>query len=206
MTLEANSKFEYPLSEREVRSLLSTAKKKRYKMGNTYITNTLGITADEQAVIGISAMPTGAAKRGKNQARDERTAAKRKAESRKIMRLHLLGNSTVSIAKRVGRCYNTVKKRIDEYTEKLGELFSQREICMLFRQRAKRFVEEMKKCATPISFFEGHIYYADRSLRSMNQVSVAYIAPQLKYGQKHRRRRDKDAVDVLLNREGRCKK
>lgn len=205
LTLEANSEFEYPLSEREARSLLSTATKKHYKMGNTYIINTLDITTDEQAIIGISAMPTGAG-RSKNQARDERTAAKRRAENRKIMRLHLLGNSTVSIAKRVGRCYNTIKKRIDEYTEKLGELFSQHEICMLFRQRAKRIVEELKKCATPISFFEGHIYYADRSLRSMNQVSVAYIAPQLKYGQKHRRRRDKDAVDVLLNREGRCKK
>ena len=206
LALEANSKFELPLSEREVRSLLSTAMKKHYKMGNTYIVDALDLTADEQVAIGIFTMPTGVAKRDKNQARDERTAAKRRAENRKIMRLHLLGNSTVSIAKRVGRCYNTIKKRIDEYTEKLGELFSQHEICMLFRQRAKRIVAELKKCATPISFFEGHIYYADRSLRSMNQVSVAYIAPQLKYGQKHRRRRDKDAVDVLLNREGRCKK
>lgn len=206
LTLEANSEFEHPLPEREARSLLSTAIKKRYKMGNTYIIDILGLTADEQTAIGISAMPTGAKKRSKNQARDERTAAKRKAESRKIMRLHLLGNSIASIAKIIGRCYNTIKKRIDEYTEELEELFSQHEICMLFRQRAKRIVAELKKCATPISFFEDLIYYANRSLRDMNQPLVVCIASQLEYGQNHRRRRDKDAVDVLLNREGRCKK
>ena len=202
LTLEANTQLKSPLSEREVRSLLSTAVKKYYKMKNAYIVEKLNLTADEQIAIGISIMPTGEAKRGKNQARDERTAAKRKAENRKIMSLHLLGNSTVAIAKKVGRCYNTIKKRIDEYTEKLGELFSQREICMLFRQRAKRIVEEMKKCVTPISFFEGHIYYADRSLQSMNQTLVACITPQLEYGQNYRRRRDEDAVEVRLNREG----
>lgn len=202
LTLEANSEFEYPLSEREARSLLSTATKKHYKMGNPYIINTLGITADEQVAIGISAMPTGEVKRGRNQARDERTAAKRRVENRKIMSLHLLGNSTVAIAKRVGRCYNTIKKRIDEYTEKLGELFSQRELCMLFRQRARRIVASIKDCTTSISFFEDNKYYANRSLRDLNQPLVACIAPQLEYGQNHRRRRDKDAVEVRLNREG----
>ena len=201
LTLEANSEFEYPLSEREARSLLSTATKKHYKMGNTYIINTLDITTDEQAIIGISAMPTGAG-RSKNQARDERTAAKRRAESRKIMRMHFLGYSIVAIAKRVGRCYNTIKKRIDEYTEKLGELFSQRELCMLFRQRARRIVASIKDCTTSISFFEDNKYYANRSLRDLNQPLVACIAPQLEYGQNHRRRRDKDAVEVRLSREG----
>ena len=53
--------------------LLSTAVKKHYKMKNAYIVETaLNLTADEQAAIGISAMPTGAKKRGKNQARDEK--------------------------------------------------------------------------------------------------------------------------------------
>lgn len=205
LTLEANAELGPSLPEREVRSLLSTAMKKHYKMGNSYIINTLDITADEQAIIGISAMPMGAG-RSKNQARDERNAAKRKAENRKIMRLHILGNSIMAIAKKMGRCYNTVKKRINEYTEKLGELFSQREICMLFRQRAKRIVEELKKHATFISFFEDNKYYANRSLRDMNQPLVASIATQLEYGQKHRRRRDKDAVEVRLNREGWCAK
>ena len=37
LTLEANTELEPSLSEREVRSLLSTAMKKHYKMGNTYI-------------------------------------------------------------------------------------------------------------------------------------------------------------------------
>ena len=167
LTLEANSKFELPLSEREVRSLLSTAMKKHYKMGNTYIVDALDLTADEQATIGISAMPTGVAKRGKNQARDERTAAKRKAENRKIMRMHILGNSIVAIAKKMGRCYNTVKKRISELAGKMKGLFSDRELRFLFRQRAKRTVEEMKKCATSISFFEGPIYYANMGKSSV---------------------------------------
>ena len=201
LTLEANSEFEYPLSEREARSLLSTATKKHYKLGNTYIINTLDITADEQAIIGISAMPMGA-NRGKNRARDERTAAKRRAENRKIMHMHLLGYSIVSIAKKVGRCYNTIKKRISELAGKLEELFSDRELRLLFRQRAKRIVEELKKCATSISIFEDNKYYANISLRDMNQPLVACIAPQLEYGQNHRRRRDKDAVEVRLNGEG----
>ena len=189
LTLEANSKFEYPLSEREVRSLLSTAKKKRYKMGNTYIINTLGITADEQAAIGIFTMPAGAKKRGKNQARDERIAAKRRAENRKIMRMHILGNSIMAIAKKMGRCYNTVKKRIGEFAEKLDELFSGRELKLLFRQCAKRIVEELKKCATPISFLEDHIYYANMSTLIMNQAIAEGPAYQSEHERKSRRKR-----------------
>lgn len=34
--------------------------KKHYKMKNAYIVEKLNLTADEQAAIGISAMPTGA--------------------------------------------------------------------------------------------------------------------------------------------------
>lgn len=189
LTLEANSEFEHPLPEREVRSLLSTAMKKHYKMKNAYIIAALDLTADEQTAIGISAMPTGAKKRGKNQARDERTAAKLKVENRRIMRMHILGNSIASIAKIVGRCYNTIKKRIDEYTEKLEELFSQHEICMLFRQCAKRIVEELKKCATPISFLEDHIYYANMSTLIMNQAIAEGPAYQSEHERKSRRKR-----------------
>lgn len=173
-------------------------------MKNAYIITTLDLTADEQIAIGISVMPTGAKKRSKNQARDERTAAKRKAESRKIMRLHLLGNSIASIAKIVGRCYNTIKKRIDEYTEKLEELFSQHEICMLFRQRAKRIVAELKKCATPISFFEGLIYYADTEKSSMSQSLVKPIEYQLEYSRNHRRNRGCKDISAHLLERTRC--
>ena len=203
LTLEANSEFGHPLPEREVRSLLSTATKKRYKMGNTYIINTLDITADEQAIIGISAMPTGAG-RSKNQARDERTAAKRRAESRKIMRMHILGNSIASIAKIIGRCYNTIKKRISELAGKLEELFSDRELKLLFRQRAKRIVEEMKKCITPISFFEDLIYYANMQQASMSQSLVKPIEYQLEYSRNHRRNRDCKDISAHLVERPRC--
>ena len=185
-----------------MRSLLSTAIKKRYKMGNTYIIDILGLTADEQTAIGISAMPTGAKKRGKNQARDERTAAKLKVENRRIMRMHILGNSIASIAKIVGRCYNTIKKRIDEYTEKLEELFSQHEICKLFRQRAKRIVAELKKCATPISFFEDLIYYANMSTLIMNQAIAEGLAYQSEHERKGPRKQDGSCICTHMNAKG----
>ena len=204
LTLEANSEFEHPLPEREARSLLSTAIKKRYKMGNTYIIDILGLTADEQAAIGISAMPTGAKKRGKNQARDARTAAKRRAENRKIMRMHILGNSIMAIAKKMGRCYNTVKKRISEMAGKLEELFSDRELKLLFRQRAKHIVEELKKCAASVSFFEGLIYYADMGKSSMSHALGAGHAYQSGHERKSQRKRDRGSICVYLNEERWC--
>ena len=189
LTLEINTQLNPSLPEREVRSLLSTAAKKCYKMKNSYIVEKLHLTADEQAAIGIFTMPAGAKKRGKNQARDERIAAKRRAENRKIMRMHILGNSIMAIAKKMGRCYNTVKKRIGEFAEKLDELFSGRELKLLFRQCAKRIVEELKKCATPISFLEDHIYYANMSTLIMNQAIAEGPAYQSEHERKSRRKR-----------------
>lgn len=204
LTLEANTELEPSLSEREVRSLLSTAMKKHYKMGNTYIVDTLGLTADEQTAIGISAMPTGAKKRGKNQARDEKIAAKRRKENRAIMRFHILGWSIGAIAKKVNRCYNTVKKRIGELAGKLEELFSGRELKLLFRQRAKRIVEELKKCITPISFFEGLIYYANMGKSSMSHALGAGHAYQSGHERKSQRKRDGGSICAYLNEERWC--
>lgn len=201
LTLEANTELEPSLSEREVRSLLSTAMKKHYKMGNTYIVDTLDITADEQTAIGISVMPTGATKRGKNQARDEKIAAKRRKENRAIMRFHILGWSIGAIAKKVNRCYNTVKKRIGELAGKLEELFSDRELKLLFRQRAKRIVEELKKCAASVSFFEGLIYYADMGKSSMSHALGAGHAYQSGHERKSQRKRDRGSICVYLNEE-----
>ena len=204
LTLEANSEFEHPLPEREVRSLLSTAMKKHYKMKNAYIITALDLTADEQTAIGISVVPTGAKKRGKNQARDARTAAKLKVENRRIMRMHILGNSIASIAKIVGRCYNTIKKRVSELAGKLEELFSDRELRLLFRQRAKRIVEKLKKCAASISFFEGLIYYADMSKSSISQSLVKPIEYQLEYSRNHRRNRGCKDISAHLLERTRC--
>ena len=187
--------------------MLSTAMKKHYKMGNTYIVDTLGLTADEQTAIGISAMPTGEAKRGKNQARDARTAAKRRKENRAIMRFHILGWSIGTIAKKVNRCYNTVKKRIGELAEKLDELFSDREIKLLFRQRAKRIVEELKKSVTPISFFEGLIYYyTDMDKPGMSHALGRGLAYQTGHERKSRRKRDGGSICAYLNEERWCAK
>ena len=202
LTLEANSEFEHPLPEREVRSLLSTAMKKHYKMKNAYIITALDLTADEQTAIGISVVPTGAKKRGKNQARDARTAAKLKVENRRIMRMHILGNSTASIAKIVGRCYNTIKKRISELAGKLEELFSDRELRLLFRQRAKRIVAELKKCATPISFFEDLIYYANMSTLIMNQAIAEGLAYQSEHERKGPRKQDGSCICTHMNAKG----
>lgn len=204
LTLEANSEFGHPLPEREVRSLLSTAMKKHYKMGNTYIVDTLDITADEQTAIGISVMPTGEAKRGKNQARDEKIAAKRRKENRAIMRFHILGWSIGAIAKKVNRCYNTVKRRIGELAGKLEELFSDRELRLLFRQRAKRIVEKLKKCAASVSFFEVPIYYTDMDQPGMSQSLVKPIEYQLEYSRNHRRNRGCKDISAHLLERTRC--
>lgn len=201
LTLEANTELEPSLSEREARSLLSTAMKKHYKMKNTYIITALDLTADEQIAIGISVMPTGAKKRGKNQARDEKIAAKRRKENLAIMRFHILGWSIGAIAKKVNRCYNTVKKRIGELAEKLDELFSGRELKLLFRQRAKRIVEELKKCAASVSFFEGLIYYADMGKSSMSHALGAGHAYQSGHERKSQRKRDGGSICVYLNEE-----
>lgn len=204
LTLEANTELEPSLSEREARSLLSTAMKKHYKMKNTYIITALDLTADEQIAIGISVMPTGATKRGKNQARDEKIAAKRRKENRAIMRFHILGWSIGTIAKKVNRCYNTIKKRIGELAGKLEELFSDRELKLLFRQRAKRIVEELKKCVTSISFFEGLIYYANMGKSSMSQSTVEGLAYQPEHERKSRRKRDEGSICAYLNEERWC--
>lgn len=204
LALKANTQLRPALSEREVQSLLSTAVKKHYKMKNVYIITTLDLTADEQIAIGISVVPTGAKKRGKNQARDERTAAKRRAENRKIMRMHILGNSILAIAKKMGRCYNTVKKRIGELAENLDELFSGRELKLLFRQRAKRIVEKLKKCVTPISFFDGPIYYANMGKSSMSHALGAGHTYQSGHERKSRRKRDEGSICAYLNEERWC--
>ena len=202
LTLEANTELEPSLSEREVRSLLSTAMKKHYKMGNTYIVDTLDITADEQTAIGISVMPTGEAKRGKNQARDEKIAAKRRKENRAIMRFHILGWSIGAIAKKVNRCYNTVKRRIGELAGKLEELFSDRELKLLFRQRAKRIVAELKKCAASVSFFEVPIYYANMDKPGMSQSTVEGLVYQSEHERKGRRKQDGSCICTHLNAKG----
>lgn len=204
LTLEANTELEPSLSEREARSLLSTAMKKHYKMKNTYIITALDLTADEQIAIGISVMPTGATKRGKNQARDEKIAAKRRKENRAIMRFHILGWSIGAIAKKVNRCYNTVKKRIGELAGKLEELFSDRELKLLFRQRAKRIVEELKKCVTSISFFDGPIYYANMGKSSMSHALGAGHAYQSGHERKSQRKRDGGSICAYLNEERWC--
>ena len=173
-------------------------------MKNAYIITTLDLTADEQIAIGISVVPTGAKKRGKNQARDERTATKRRAENRKIMRMHILGNSIMAIAKKMGRCYNTVKKRIGELAENLDELFSGRELKLLFRQRAKRIVEKLKKCVTPISFFDGPIYYANMGKSSMSHALGAGHTYQSGHERKSQRKRDGGSICAYLNEERWC--
>lgn len=204
LVLKANTQLKPALSECEVQSLLSTAVKKHYKMKNAYIITTLDLTADEQTAIGISVMPTGEAKRSKNQARDEKIAAKRRKENRTIMRFHILGWSIGAIAKKVNRCYNTVKKRIGELAGKLEELFSDRELRLLFRQRAKRIVEKLKKCAASVSFFEGLIYYADMGKSSMSQSTVEGLAYQPEHERKSRRKRDEGSICAYLNEERWC--
>lgn len=108
--------------------------------------------------------------------------------------------------KKVNRCYNTVKKRIGELAGKLEELFSDRELKLLFRQRAKRIVEELKKCAASVSFFEGLIYYTDMDQPGMSQSTVEGLAYQPEHERKSRRKRDGGSFCAYLNEERWCAK
>lgn len=75
---------------------------------------------------------------------------------------------------------------------------------MLFRQRAKRIVAELKKCATPISFFEDLIYYANMSTLIMNQAIAEGLAYQSEHERKSRRKRDEGSICAYLNEERWC--
>ena len=90
----------------------------------------------------------------------------------------------------------------EKEAEKLEELFSQHEICMLFRQRAKRIVAELKKCATPISFFEDLIYYANMSTLIMNQAIAEGLAYQSEHERKGPRKQDGSCICTHMNAKG----
>ena len=113
-----------------------------------------------------------------------------------------LAIASYQLPKKAGRCYNTIKKRIDEYTEKLGELFSQREIRMLFQQHAKRMVEELKKHATSISFFDEPIYYADRDKSNLSQLLVEGLAHQSECKRESQRKRGGGSACMHLAAKG----
>lgn len=70
------------------------------------------------------------------------------------------------------------------------------------RQRAKRIVAELKKCATPISFFEDLIYYANMSTLIMNQAIAEGLAYQSEHERKGPRKQDGSCICTHMNAKG----
>ena len=72
---------------------------------------------------------------------------------------------------------------------------------MKSKAAVRRIVEELKKCVTPISFFEDLIYYANMSTLIMNQAIAEGLAYQSEHERKSRRKRDEGSICAYLNEE-----
>ena len=137
---EINSSFDDPLPDRKIEQYLSTAAKKQYKFRTQRIIDDLGITAAELSSIGLKQNPN----RDSNRARNARNAEKKRNRDRAIMRLHLSGFSSSSIAEKVGHAYNTIRKVVETYKDSLSQLFTFKELRYIFRQRIRKVFSALK--------------------------------------------------------------
>ena len=135
-----NHSFDVPLSEREVECYLSSAARKHYKFTLSRVISDLDITLSEQEAIGLHTR----GKRDSNRARNARVAAKRQKRDRAIMRLHLLGLSPTAIAEKIKHAYNTIRSVIRKYTNRLNEIFSEKELYNIRKQRIRAAVAALK--------------------------------------------------------------
>lgn len=114
--LAVNRTFEQPLPERRLAGYLGTAMHKPYKMSNTYIIETLEISAAEQTAIRL--FPTKAVKQDsayKNAARDQRRKASKVERDSTVITLFQQGLKKVEIAERVKISRNTVTAILRRY-------------------------------------------------------------------------------------------
>ncbi len=135
-----NHSFDVPLSEREVECYLSSAARKHYKFTLSRVISDLDIALSEQEAIGLHTR----GKRDSNRARNARVAAKRQKRDRVIMRLHLLGLSPTAIAEKIKHAYNTIRSVIRKYTNRLSEIFSEKELHNIRKQRIRAAVAALK--------------------------------------------------------------
>ena len=118
-----------------------SAAHKRYHFKTERVIFDLNITLDEQIAIGLS---PSADKRDSNRARRKRNASRKRNRDRKIMRLHMLGYSASAIAEATHHAYNTVRKIIGLYAQRLNTIFSLNEIRNIRKQRIRKAVSALK--------------------------------------------------------------
>lgn len=149
----ANASFAMPMCAREVERNLSTAGRKRYRYRTATIVADLDITDEEQQAIGLYT----STHRDSNSARRARNTKKRAVRDRNIMRLYMVGLSTTAIAAKVGHAYNTIRKVIQCYADRLSDLFSAAELQRIIRQRAKLIAARIRTAKVGQSLF-GNVF------------------------------------------------
>lgn len=136
-----NCTFDQPLNDNEITHYMVSAAHKRYHFKTERVIFDLNITLDEQIAIGLS---PSADKRDSNRARRKRNASRKRNRDRKIMRLHMLGYSASAIAEATHHAYNTVRKIIGLYAQRLNTIFSLNEIRNIRKQRIRKAVSALK--------------------------------------------------------------
>lgn len=143
--LAVNRAFEQPLPERRLAGYLGTAMHKPYKMSNTYIIETLEISAAEQTAIRL--FPTKAVKRDsayKNAARDQRRKASKVERDSTVITLFQQGLKKVEISERVKISRNTVTAILRRYQ---ADVLS---AALDTAEAAKETVQNVIKAATDV--------------------------------------------------------
>lgn len=111
-----NAGFKKPMTEKELQRAVCTAQKKDgYQYSNEKLIALLEITEEEQAVIGLFAMPQHKAFAKPNATRDEVRRARREGRDAKIIQLHEAGVSQSEIARQLEINRKTVARVLKNY-------------------------------------------------------------------------------------------
>lgn len=114
-----NAGFKEPMTEKELKATICTAKKKDgYKYSNAKLIELLVITPEEQRAIGLYPYSGSyRTERKPNASRDEARRALRDTRDRKILELHQEGVSQAETARRLGIGKNTVGRVLKKYRD-----------------------------------------------------------------------------------------
>ena len=111
-----NAGFKSPMTEKELQQTVCTAQRKAgYQYSNEKLIALLGITEEEQSVIGLFAVPQHKAFIRPNATRDEVRKARREGRDSKIVELHESGISQSEIARQLKINRKTVARVLKDF-------------------------------------------------------------------------------------------
>lgn len=113
--LAINNRFPVPMRERALVTSMNSIRRKKYRYHNSTIIQSLGISQEEQDVIGL--LPEGTKpkkKKNKHKKRDAERRAKKDARNKQILEMHDDGCSISQISRDMGITRNTVARVINE--------------------------------------------------------------------------------------------